>query len=398
MSAAPSRPEPFAPRASSAELSDLRTRLHATRWPDAPEDAGWSLGTDLSFLRELVAYWADGFNWPAQEARLARLPRFRVGLRGLGIHFVHARAVAPAGPVLPLLLGHGWPDSFWRYTKVIPLLADPGAHGADPADAFDVVVPDMPGYGYSDRPRGAPLDSIAVAGLWAELMSVLGYDRFGAAGGDIGSHVSRYLGLDHPDRVVAVHRTDAGVPIHTGDPADLTPEERAWLADGAAWAVAEGAYAAMHRSKPQTAAFGLTDSPAGLAAWIVEKLRAWSDCDGEVERRFTHDEILTNVMIYWLTGTIGSSMRMYRANSLIPLAQHARRVEVPSGFALFPRDLLRPPRAWLERTANVVRVTEPPRGGHFAAFEEPELYAAELREFFRPYRAAGAVGAVAAAD
>ena len=306
---APSRsPRRLAP----AALEDLRARLRATRWPDAPEDAGWSLGTDLAYLRELVAYWADGFDWPSQEAALARLPRFRVALGGLGIHFVHVRAAAPAGLVLPLVLSHGWPDSFWRYTKVIPLLTDPGAHGADPADAFDVVVPDMPGYGYSDRPTGPPLDAIAVAGLWAELMGVLGYARFGAAGGDIGSHVSRYLGLDHPDRVVAVHRTDAGLPVFTGDLADLAPEERAWLEGAAAWGASEGAYAALHRTKPQTAAFGLTDSPAGLAAWIVEKLRAWSDCDGDVERRFTKDEILTNVTLYWLTGTIGSSMRMYR--------------------------------------------------------------------------------------
>jgi pimeloyl-ACP methyl ester carboxylesterase len=381
-------PEPFTPLAAPAALEDLRARLRATRWPDEPEDAGWSLGTDLAYLRELVAYWAEEFDWPAQEAALARLPRFRVRLGGLGIHFVHVRAATAPGPVLPLVLSHGWPDSFWRYSKVVPLLTDPGAHGANPADAFDVVVPDMPGYGYSDRLVGAPLDSIAVAGLWAQLMSVLGYPRFGAAGGDIGSGVSRYLGLDHPDRVVAVHRTDAGVPFFTGDPADLTPEERAWIDEVTAWGAAEGAYSAMHRTKPQTAAVGLTDSPAGLAAWIVEKLRAWSDCDGDIERRFSKDEILTNVTIYWLTGTIGSSMRMYHANAAIPLAQHARRVEVPSGFSLFPADISHPPRAWLERTANVVRVTELPRGGHFAPFEEPELYARELREFFRPYRTA----------
>jgi pimeloyl-ACP methyl ester carboxylesterase len=388
------RPEPFVAQTAPAVIEDLRARLRATRWPDAPQDAGWSLGTDVGYLRELVGYWAEEFDWPAQEAALAQLPRFRVPLGGLGIHFVHARAAAPtgragpAGPVLPLVLSHGWPDSFWRYAKVIPLLTDPGAHGADPADAFDVVVPDMPGYGYSDRPAGPVLNSIDVAGLWAELMRVLGYERFGAAGGDIGSHVSRYLGLDYPDRVVAVHRTDAGPPVFTGDPADLTPEERAWMETMAAWGAAEGAYSAMHRTKPQTAAVGLTDSPAGLAAWIVEKLRAWSDCDGDVERSFTKDEILTNVTIYWLTGTIGSSMRMYRANSAIPPAQHARRVEVPSGFSLFPGDIGRPPRAWLERTSNLVRMTELPRGGHFAPFEEPELYAEELRAFFRPYRAA----------
>jgi pimeloyl-ACP methyl ester carboxylesterase len=385
---APPRVEPFTARTAPAALEDLRTRLRATRWPDAPREAGWSLGTDLAYLRELVTYWADGFDWPTQEAALARLPRFRVRLADLRIHFVHVRAAADARlAALPLVLSHGWPDSFWRYSKVIPLLTDPGGHGADPADAFDVVVPDMPGYGYSDHPLDAPIDAIAVARLWAELMGVLGYQWFGAAGGDVGSHVSRYLGLDHPDRVVAVHRTDAGLPVFSGNAEDLTHEERAWLEGAAAWGATEGAYAAMHRTKPQTAAFGLTDSPAGLAAWIVEKLRAWSDCDGDVERRFTKDEILTNVTLYWLTGTIGSSMRMYRANAAIPPAQHARRVEVPSGFSLFAGDVVRPPLAWLERTANVVRVTEPPRGGHFAPFEEPDLYAEELRAFFRPYRA-----------
>jgi pimeloyl-ACP methyl ester carboxylesterase len=305
-------------------------------------------------------------------------------VRDLGIHFVHARAAAQ--PAMPLILTHGWPDSFWRYSKVVPLLTDPSAHGADPADAFDVVVPDVPGYGYSDAPVGPPIDSIAVAGLWAELMTALGYETFGAAGGDIGSHVSRYLALDYPDRVVAVHRTDAGLPLFSGDPADLTPEEREWFASVAAWGAAEGAYGAMHRTKPQTAAVGLNDSPVGLASWIVEKLRGWSDCDGDVERSFTKDEILTNVTIYWLTQTIGSSMRMYSANSAIPPAQLARRVDVPSGFSIFQGDVVRPPRAWLERVTNAVYVTEPARGGHFAPFEEPELYAQELRDFFRPYR------------
>jgi len=203
--------------------------------------------------------------------------------------------------------------------------------------------------------------------------------------------VSRYLALDHPDRVVAVHRTDAGLPLYTGDPADLTQQERDWFARIATWGAAEGAYAAMHRTKPQTAAAGLTDSPAGLAAWIVEKLRGWSDCGGDIESVYTKDEILTNVTLYWLTGTIGSSMRMYAANAAIPAAQHARRVEVPSGFSLFPGDILVPPRAWLERATNLAWVSEPERGGHFAAFEQPEIFAAEIREFFRPYRAA-AVG------
>ncbi|HWJ85080.1 MAG TPA: epoxide hydrolase [Cellulomonas sp.] len=378
--------EPFVPHTDPVALEDLRARLRATRWPDAPADAGWSLGTDVDYLRELVGYWADEFDWVAQEAALFRHPRFRVPLRGLGIHVVHARAVAPVGPVLPLVLTHGWPDSSWRYQKVISLLTDPGAHGGDPTDAFDVVVPDVPGFGWSDRPVGGALDSIAVADLWADLMTALGYGRFGAAGGDIGSHVSRYLALDHPDRVVAVHRMDAGLAVWQGDPAELTPDERAWFAEVGAWGAAEGAYAAIHRTRPQTAAFGLMDSPVGLAAWIVEKLRAWSDCGGDLESRFTKDEILTNVTQYWLAGAIGSSMRMYHANAAIPPSQLARRVEVPSGFSIFQGDVVRPPRAWVERVANVVYLAEPPRGGHFAPFEEPELYARELREFFRPFR------------
>jgi pimeloyl-ACP methyl ester carboxylesterase len=384
---AAAQPEPFDPRATDAELDDLRARLRATRWPDAPEDAGWSLGTDVGYLRELVEYWADGFDWRAREDELAKLPRYRVTVGGLGIHVVHARAAAgTTEPALPLILTHGWPDSFWRYTKVIPLLTDPGAHGGDPADAFDVVVPDLPGFGYSDRPS-PPLDSIAAAGVWAELMTALGYERFGAAGGDLGSHVSRYLALDHPHRVVAVHRTDAGLPLFRGDPAELTPEERDWIQEVTAWGATEGGYAAIQRTKPQTLAAGLTDSPAGLAAWIVEKLRSWSDCDGDIERSYTKDEILTNLTIYWLTGTIGSSVRMYAANAAIPPEQLTRRVEVPSGFSIFRGDVVRPPRAWLERSTNLARATEPERGGHFAPFEEPELYAEELREFFRPFRA-----------
>ncbi|MFE6970183.1 epoxide hydrolase family protein [Isoptericola sp. NPDC057653] len=387
MTTAP-RIEPFAPPADPGQLADLRARLRATRWPDAPDGAGWSLGTDADYLRGLVRYWAEEFDWAADLAEQARLPRFTARVGGRDVRFVHVRAAGGSRGALPLLLAHGWPDSSWRYRKVVPLLTDPGAHGGDPADAFDVVVPDMPGFGWSPAPLDRLLSSIDVAALWAELMGALGYDRFATAGGDIGSHVSRYLALDLPDRVAAVHRTDGGVPVWSGDLAELTPEERAWFAEAAAWGATEGAYGAMHRTRPQTAAFGLADSPVGLAAWIVEKLRAWSDCGGDVERSYTRDEILALVTEYWVTGTIGSSMRMYHANGSIDPAQLARRVEVPSGFALFPGDLLRPPRAWLERTTNLVRVSEPPRGGHFAAFEEPELYAAELREFFRPYRQA----------
>ncbi|MBL7258720.1 epoxide hydrolase family protein [Paractinoplanes lichenicola] len=361
--------------ADADALDDLRARLRATRWPDTPEGVDGKSGIDVDFLRDLVAYWADGFDWRQQEAALNEFPHEWRN----GIHAIHARGRGPAP--FPLLLCHGWPDSFWRYLKVIPLLTDPGAHGGDPADAFDVVVPDMPGYGYSERPA-QPLNVIDVANLWAALMTDLGHRRFGAAGGDLGSHVSRYLALDHPQRVAAVHRMDAGIPVFTGDPASLTPAERDFLQRAAEWGAREGAYGMMHRTKPQTAAVGLNDSPAGLAAWIVEKMQAWSG----PAFSFTRDELLTNITIYWLTGTIGSSIRMYQANAAIAPAQLERRVEVPSGFTLFPGDLLQPPRAWLDRVANTVRVTEASSGGHFAPFEQPEAYARELRDFFRPYR------------
>jgi pimeloyl-ACP methyl ester carboxylesterase len=378
--------EPFTPRTSPEEIEELRARLRATRWPDAPQDAGWSMGVDVGYLRGLVEYWADGFDWEAALNRIAGHPRFRVDVGGLRIHCAHVRA-AGLVPALPLVLTHGWPDGSWRYSKVIDLLTDPGAHRADPADAFDVVVPDIPGFGWSDRPA-RPLNTIEVADLWAVLMTVLGYERFGAVGGDLGSHVSRFLALNHPDRVVAVHRTDAGLPRYAGDPADLTDAERDWIAGAMAWGAKEGAYAAMHSTKPQTAAVGLTDSPAGLAAWIVEKLWAWSDCGADLESVYSRDEILTLVSTYWFTGTIASSIRMYHANAAISPDQMQRRVEVPSGFSIFGGDVVRPPHAWLERTANVVRATEPSRGGHFAAFEQPELFAQEIRDLFRPFRAA----------
>lgn len=378
--------EPFVKTASLDELDDLRARLRATRWPDAPEDAGWSLGTDLGYLRGLVAYWINDFDWPKHEAALARLPRFRSTVGGVGIHFVHARAAQGSSATLPLILNHGWPDSFWRYSKVVPLLTHPQEHGGDAADAFDVVVPDMPGFGYSDSPSGAPLNSRDVAALWAALMAGLGHNRFGTAGGDIGSHVSRYLALDFSERVSAVHRMDAGLPAFAGDPGELSTAERRWFDTVAAWGATEGAYGAIQRTKPQTAAFALTDSPVGLAAWIVEKMNSWSD--GGLESTFTKDEILTNVMIYWLTGTIGSSMRMYNANSALPLEQVTRRVEVPSGFSIFAGDIVPAPREWIERMATTVYIARPERGGHFAPFEQPELYAQELRDFFRPFRAA----------
>ncbi|ROP58819.1 epoxide hydrolase family protein [Curtobacterium sp. ZW137] len=356
-------------------IEDLRARLRATRWPDAPAGTGWSLGVDVDELRDLVAYWADGFDFDAHRNALAALPSRTVQVDGLGINVL----VAPAdgGHGSPLLLAHGWPDSNWRYRKVLPLLTAAG---------FDVVVPDMPGYGFSEAPP-SPLDARQVAGLWAPLMTELGYERFAVAGGDIGTHVARFLALDHPDRVVAVHRIDGGLPWPGIDVDTLSAPEQAFVAATTAWRNAEGAYAMMHRTKPQTAAVGLNDSPSGLAAWIVEKLRSWSDCDGDLWSVYARDEVLALVTEYWATGTIGSAMRMYHANAAIPPEQSARRVETPSGFSLYPGDLVTAPREWLERTTNLVYLAELPRGGHFAPFEQPGSYAAELVRFLEPYRA-----------
>jgi len=363
----------FAPRTDPSVIDDLRARLRATRWPAGSPGSGWEAGTDMAYLRDLVAYWADGFDWNAQEAELNRLPRSFVQVGGQGVHVLHSVAdrtgAGREGAAPALLLAHGWPDSFWRYLKVIPLLAPD----------FDLVIPDMPGYGYSDAPAGAALDARAVAGLWAELMTKLGYERFFVAGGDIGSGVAGNLAADFPERVIAVHRMSAGLPWPGLEQQELSPAERDWLAAAFAWNASEGAYAQLHRTKPDTPAFALTDSPVGLAAWVVEKLHGWSERGIE---SFTKDEVLTNVMIYWLTSSIGPSMRMYRAMAQAAPELSARRVEVPSGFSIFPADINQPPREWVERTSNVVRFTRPARGGHFAPFEVPEVYAQELRDFF----------------
>ncbi|MDH6182406.1 pimeloyl-ACP methyl ester carboxylesterase [Microbacteriaceae bacterium SG_E_30_P1] len=365
------QPIPFVIHHDPAAIDDLRARLRNTRWPD--DGFGWEWGTDVGYLRELVEFWADGYDFAAREARLATTPRYRVELDGLGIHAIHVPAARGNG--IPLLLCHGWPDGTWRYEKVIDLLTNP-----DEGPAFDVVIPDMPGFGYSDKPRDV-LDSRDVAALWVRLMAAFGYERFTVAGGDIGSHVSRDLGLEHPERLIAIHRMDAGIPRHP-DPSQLTGDELALIQEAQAWIVSEGVYAQLHRTKPQTLAVGLSDSPAGLASWLVEKLRAWSDCGGDLESVYTKSEILDLLSTYWFTNTIDSSIRMYRTNGAIDPEYLVRHIDVPSGFSVFAGEIIKPPRAWLDRVADVVSHREIDRGGHFAPYEVPELYAAEVRDFF----------------
>ncbi len=375
--------QPFTIAVADDVLADLRRRLAATRWPDEVDGAGWDYGTNGDYLKGLVAYWRDGFDWRAQEATLNHFAQYRADIDSVGVHFVHERGRGPHP--LPLIITHGWPSSFAQILKIVPLLTDPAWYGGDPADAFDVVVPSLPGFGFSDRPRERGMNGQRIAALWARLMGdTLGYRRFAAAGGDLGSGITRRLALAHPELVVGMHLTDVGYP--TADRPDLSAAERRYLAAVRDWSVREGAYAALQSTKPQTLAYGLTDSPIGLAAWIVEKYRAWSDCDGDVERRFSKDEVLTTIMIYWATETINSSMRLYyEASHASPLTPE-QRIEVPAGVAIFPKDLALPPRAWAEHSLRVERWTEMPRGGHFAAMEEPALLVEDLRAFFRPLR------------
>ncbi len=378
--------QPFRVAVAQATLDDLRERLARTRWPDEVAGAGWEYGTDLGYLQRLVAYWRDGFDWRAREAELNRFAHFRADLGGLGIHFIHERGAGPAP--LPLILTHGWPDSFCRMVKLVPLLTDPARHGGDPADAFDVVVPSLPGFGFSDRPRERGMTQERVAALWARLMAdELGYRRFAAHGSDWGTGVTERLAFNHAAALVGIHLTDVPARQLGALPPDvLSDAERAYLDAGRRWQATEGGYAAIQGTRPQTLAAGLNDSPAGLASWIVEKFRAWSDCGGDVERRFTKDELLTNITIYWTTETIGSSCRLYYENRANPPQGGGGYTPVPTGFAIFPRDLVPVPHGSAERFFNVRRWTEMPRGGHFAAMEEPELLAADMRAFFRPLR------------
>lgn len=369
---------------SQESLDDLRDRLRRTRWPDAISDDRWADGTDLAYLRELCDYWLHSFDWRAQERRLNELPHFRTEIDGLGIHFIHVHGRGQRR--FPLLLTHGWPSCFFEFVKLIPLLTDPAAHGGDPEDAFDLVIPSLPGFGFSDRPSRRYVHS-KVPELWVALMRRLGYDRFGAHGGDLGGGITARLGQRHREVVSGIHVTNVYGFIGAGDPPP-TEVERHYLEADRHWEEEEGGYAHLQETRPQTLAYALNDSPAGLAAWIVEKYRSWSDCDGDVERVFSKDELLTNITIYWATQSAASSMRPYWDYRHNPSAAPWTQITVPSAVALFPRDLSSPPREFAERSYNVQRWTHMPRGGHFAALEQPELLAADIRAFFRHLRCA----------
>ncbi len=377
--------EPFEIKVPEETLEDLRERLARTRWTDEVEGAGWDYGTNLGYLRELVEYWRDDFDWRAEEAKLNEFAHFKADIDGLGVHFIHERGKG-SNPT-PLLLTHGWPDSFYRFHKVIPMLTDPERFGGGPEDSFDVVVPSIPGYGFSDRPKERGWNTARDVALFEPLMTeVLGYERFAAHGGDGGSPISQSLARSRPESVVGIHLTDIGWDKAMQiDPSTLSEAEQQYMDYLGESSLEKGGYIMIQGSRPQTLGYGLNDSPVGLAAWILEKFRAWSDCDGDVEQRFTKDELLTNITIYWATQTINSSIRGYYEGMHDWSQPDSSRLEVPVGMALFPKDNP-PPREMAERFFNVKRWTEMPRGGHFAAMEEPELLAEDIRAFFRELR------------
>ena len=374
---------PFPVQIADDVLEDLHDRVRRTRWSDTIDGSGWAHGTSVDELRDLADHWIHGFDWRAQERLLNEtLPGHVTEIDGRRLHLAHLPGQGPAP--IPLLLLHGWPGSFAEMIKVAPMLADPGAHGGDPVDAFDVIIPSLPGHGFSDAVLQPGFGADQCADVLRRLMTdVLGFDRFGAQGGDRGAFVCAGLGQRHADAVLGIHlNLPGGIP---GDPP--SPEEQRWLAETQAWFAEEGGYIALQGTRPQTLGFALNDSPVGLLAWIVEKWRAWSDCDGDVLRCFTPDELLTNSTIYWATGTIRSSMHWYlehRTNP--PAAVRPERIDVPTGVAAFPREVMRVPRSAVERKYDLRQWSPMPRGGHFAAMEQPGPLVDDIRSFFRLLR------------
>ena len=384
----PTAIRPFTIHVPEAVLDDLRVRLGRTRLPDQLDGVGWEYGTELDYLTDLITYWRDEFDWREQERRLNQFDQFKTRIEDLDIHFIHQRS--PEADAIPLIITHGWPGSIAEFTKIIGPLTDPVAHGGNAEDAFHVVAPSMPGYGFSDKPRSPGFGPEQIAEVNAALMARLGYERYGIQGGDWGSIISSRHAFNHPEQAVGLHLNMliGGPPSGVDDPtAGVPPEElERSQARRSFYTTAESGYSQIQGTKPQTLGYALNDSPAGQAAWIVEKFRAWCDCNGDPESIFTRDEILTNITIYWVTQTATSSARLYYESSRAPTSGPMGRIEVPTGAAIFPYELFITPRKWAEASFNITHWTEMPRGGHFAAMEQPELFVDDLRTFFRPLR------------
>ena len=376
---------PYRINVADATLKDLRGRLANTRFPSEIENSGWEYGTNLAYLKELVTYWRTTFNWREQERRLNQLPQFTTVIDGVSIHFVHQRSSNPNA--MPLVMIHGWPGSFFEFTKVIGPLTEPAKFGGNAADAFHVVALSLPGYGFSGRPRSGGYNPTRMARTVAQLMARLGYARYAAQGGDWGASIVRQLGLVDAPHLIGLHSNMClANPPPGPNPNDGVPDAEMKRVQAAqARSANELGYFQIQSTRPMTLGYGLNDSPAGLAAWIVEKFRAWSDSGGNVETKFTKDDLLTNIMIYWVTESAPSSVRLYFENRVD--GGLTGRVEVPFACARFPREMFAiAPTKWLEAQYNLQQLTDMPRGGHFAAMEEPQLLVDDVRKFFRGRR------------
>ncbi len=380
-------PKPFRLHVNDDVLADLKSRLARVRWPDEVPDNKWKYGTDLPYLKSLVEYWRDGYDWRKQEAGFNRFNQFTVRLAGIDLHYIREEGKGPKP--MPLLISHGWPGSVHEFHKLIPMLTDPARFGGDAADAFTVVAPSLPGYTFSFAPNQQRFSIEQIAEVFAELMTaVLGFKRFAAQGGDWGAFVTSRLGYAYPDRLAGIHINLLSLRRDTAMPEKPTEEEKRYCEQRAHWMKEEVGYTWIQGTKPQTLAYGLTDSPVGLAAWIVEKFHTWSDHGGDLDAYIGRDAMLTNIMLYWVTGAIGSSFWPYyaRMHGPWPIPDGAS-IKVPMGYAEFPKEILRPPRSLAEKMyADIRRWSKMPKGGHFAALEQPELLAQEIREFFRPLR------------
>ena len=379
-------PKPFAISVPDQELEDLHRRLQATRLPDEIPDSSWRYGTSLSYVKDLVDHWTHKFDWRAQEKMLNAFPQYRIEADDLTLHYLHVPGVGP-NP-MPLLLIHGWPGSIVEFYKVIGPLTDPSAYGGDPKDAFTVVAPSLPGYGFSHTQGHRRYSIEETADLFVKLMTeVLGYSKFATQGGDWGSFVAGRLGQAHNDLLIGVHLNMIPVAPHPSERGNLTEAEAAFLKEAEAFVNEESGYQAIQGTKPQTLAYALTDSPVGLAAWIAEKFFSWTDCHGDIETRISKDELLTNVMIYWATRTINSSFWLYYMLRHKPWRLgRGEKIAAPTAVAAFPREILRPPREWATRVCNLQQWTAMAGGGHFAALEEPKALVEDVRRFFRTLR------------
>src|SRR5262245_59273438 len=376
---------PFKIHVDDSVLADLKQRLARTRFPGEIGGSSWAYGTNLAYLKDLVAYWRDKYDWRAAERRLNQFDQFTTTIDGLDIHFIHQRS--RNANAMPIAVSHGWPGSIVEFTKIIPLLTDPAAHGGTANDAFHVVAISLPGFGFSGKPAERGYGPERIAGIVAKLMARLGYTRYGLQGGDWGSSISRFVAINDASHVAGLHLNFclAGPPPGAKDPNEgVTPAELERSRARGAFFDNERGYFLEQSTKPQTIGYSLDDSPAGLAAWIVEKFRSWSDVDGVVEKKFTKDELLTNITLYWVTQSGASSARIYYENQRAKPPQ--KRVEVPTACAVFPKEISIAPRKWVEAQYNVTRWTEMPRGGHFAAMEEPDLLVDDVRAFFRTLR------------